>query len=295
MSKLALWMCIAAAIGCTKQESPLEKSAALGDAMSSMQRPGVVASSGGGGPVEDRLARVERKLQRVATELDRALGPAKPDPSTVYSVPISADDPVEGPADAKVTIVEAFEFLCPYCAMVNPTIDKIMQTYPKDVRIAYKYIVIHGQPAIAAAQIACAAHKQGKFTPVKAALWAGLFQIEEGRPKLQEQNANVDAMKKLAVSAGADAAKLDADLAGCNGWLQSSSNTLRPLAVNSTPSFFVNGRFIQTLDFAEFDAIIKEELAKADKAIADGVPQAEYYAREIVAKGAKQTKGRFED
>lgn len=293
MSKLALWVCIAAAaVGCQKQGSPLDKVAA-----SAEEGAGAAPapSTGGGGSVEQRLARAERKLDKVAAVLDQALGPAKPDSKTVFSVPVSPDDPVEGPADAKVTIIEAFEFLCPYCFMVNPTIDKIMQTYPKDVRVAYKYIVIHGQPAATAAQIACAAHKQGKFTPVKSALWSSLFKLENGRPSVQQDNSNTDAMKKVAIDAGLDAAKLEADMQACTSWLQSSTETLRPLAVNATPSFFVNGRFIQTLDFAEFDAIIKEELAKADKAIANGVPQAEYYQREIVAKGSKKTKGRFDD
>jgi hypothetical protein len=78
-------------------------------------------------------------------------------------------------------------------------------------------------------------------------------------------------------------------------WIQDSARTLTPLGVNSTPSFFVNGRFIQSFDVAAFDALIKEEIAKADKAIADGVPQAEYYQRQIVGKGEKKAKGRFED
>jgi protein-disulfide isomerase len=293
MSKLALYACIVAAAACTKNESRLDKVPPA----SAEAAPGVATggTSQGGTSADARLARVERRLDKVISILQQALPPDAPDPSTVYSVPISPSDPAEGPADAKVTIVEAFEFMCPYCYMVNPTIDKILAKYPKDVRVVGKYMVIHGQPAAQAAQLACAAHKQGKYTPVKAALWEALFKLENNRPAMKSENANLDAMKQVAVAAGADAARLDADMEGCKSWIAESTQSLRPLGVNGTPSFFINGRFLQAMDLEQFDVLIKEELAKADKAIADGVAQGDYYQRQIVAKGEKKAKGRFED
>ena len=291
MSKLALCACILAA-ACTKNESRLDKV----PPPTAEAAPGVAeVGPRGDSSAEARLARVERRLDKVISILQQALPPDAPDPSVVYSVPVSASDPIEGPADAKVTIVEAFEFMCPYCYVVNPTIDKVLAKYPKDVRVVSKYMVIHGQPAAQAAQIACAAHKQGKYAPVKAALWEALFKMENNRPTMRTENANLDTMKKVAVAAGADAARLDADMQGCSAWITESSQALRPLGVNGTPSFFINGRFIQAMELEQFDALIKEELAKADKAIADGVAQGDYYQRQIVAKGEKKAKGRFED
>jgi protein-disulfide isomerase len=292
MSKLALYACIVAAAACTKHESRLDGVSGTSPTTGTAA-PG--AAPRGAGTTEDRLSRVERRLDKVIALLEENLPPAPPARGTVFSVPISPTDPVEGPADAKVTIVEAFEFLCPACYMATPTVDQILEKYPNDVRVVGKYVVIHRQPAVWAAQVGCAAHKQGKYTAVKNALWKGLFKMEGDRPAMQNENANLDAMKKLAVDAGADPARLEADLPGCMAWIQDSARTLTPLGVNSTPSFFVNGRFIQSFDIAEFDALIKEEIAKADKAIADGVPQAQYYQREIVAKGEKKAKGRFDD
>ena len=292
MSKLALCVCIVAAAACTKNESRLDKVPAA--SRTEAEAPGA-APPAPAGSVESRLARVERRLDKVISILERALPPDGPDPTTVYSVPVAGSDPVEGPADAKVTIVEAFEFLCPYCYMVNPTLEKILEKYPNDVRIVAKYLPIHGQPAVQAAQVACAANKQGKYRPVKAALWEGLFKMEGNRPTMKQENANLDAMKQIAIGAGADPVKLEAELEGCAAWVAESTQTLRPLGVNGTPSFFINGRFLQALELGQFDALIKEELAKADKAIADGVPQGQYYERQIVAKGEKQAKGRFED
>jgi len=295
MSKLALYACIVAAAACTKNDSRLDGVSGTGAQPS---QPGLAmprGGSSGGGDVESRLARVERRLDKVIGLLEQNLPPDGPDRTTTYSVPVSASDPIEGPADAKVTIIEAFEFLCPYCYMINPTIQKILEAYPKDVRIVSKYLLIHGEQAALAGQVGCAAAKQGKYPQVKAALWNGLFKMEGQRPAVQSENLNMDALKKLAVDAGADAAKLEADLEGCKSWIRDSAQTLQPVGVNSTPSFFVNGRFIQSMDFGQFDALIKQELARADKAIADGTPQGDYYQREIVAKGEKRSKGRFED
>ena len=292
MEKLALCACIVAAAACAKNDSRLDGVASTG---APTAQPGGASPSSGSGSVEARLTRVERRLEKVIDLLEQNLPPDGPDRTSVYSVPVSPGDPVEGPADAKVTIIEAFEFLCPYCYQVNPTVQKILETYPKDVRVVSKYLLIHGEKAELAGQVGCAAARQGKYPQVKAALWSGLFKLEGDQPTAQTDNMNLDAMKKLAVGAGADAAKLDADLEGCKSWIQTSAQVLQPVGVSSTPSFFINGRFIQSMDFAQFDALIKQELAVADKAVADGVPQGEYYQREIVAKGVKRAKERFED
>jgi protein-disulfide isomerase len=292
MSKLALLFTLVAAAACTKNESRLDQVGADG-------RPGTVAiprPSGGGSP-EDRLVRLERKVDKIAAVLDQAMGPAQPDPTTLFSVPISPNDPTEGPADAKVTIVEAFEFMCPYCYIINPAVDHVLTKYPKDVRVVGKYMVIHGQPGAAAGMVGCAASKQGKYTQVKAALWNGLFKLEGGQPRPQSENTNLDAMKRIAVEAGADANRLEEDLKdpSCQEWVRGSGQALAPLGVNGTPTFFINGHFATARSPEEFDQAIQAALAKADKAIADGASQADYYQREIVAKGAKRSKGRFED
>jgi protein-disulfide isomerase len=284
-----------AAAACTKNESRLDAVSATPPAKTAAPAAAPRGTSATGNATEDRLSRVERRLDKVIALLEQNLPPPPPDPGTVFSVPVSPLDPVEGPADAKVTIVEAFEFLCPACYMVYSTVDQILEKYPRDVRVVGKYVVIHRQPAVWAAQVGCAAHKQGKYTAVKKALWNGLFKLEGQRPVMQNDNATLDAMKKLAVEAGADPARLEADLPGCILWVQESDRTLRPLGVGGTPTFFINGRPLPSFDPAAFDALIKEEIAKADKAIADGVPQAAYYQRQIVDRGVKKAKGRFED
>ncbi len=267
-------------------------------ALAACQQPSKLDSMTGGGDLEARVARLEKKLDKVIAALDEAMPPNEPDPERVYAVAIDPKDPQQGPADAKVTIVEGFEFLCPYCYMVNPTVDQILAKYPKDVRLVSKYLVIHGEPAIAPGMMACAAAKQGKFAEMKAALWAHLFRNDSEGPQMQADQLAPDRLRAIASEAGVDATKLEADMTAddCTGWIKASAETLKPVNVSATPAFFINGRYISGAQpFEAFAKVIEEEKAKADKAIAAGVAPAEYYQREVVAKGDKRVKGRFED
>lgn len=251
------------------------------------------AAAAPAGDVEGRLARVEQKLDKIAEAIEQA-APAEPDPDATYAIAIDPHDPQEGPADAKVTIVEGFEFLCPFCYQVNPVVDQILAKYPKDVRVVSKYLVIHGQPAIAPGIAACAAAKQGKFKEMKAALWGHLFKQGAEGPEFQrDQLAQLAA---IAASAGVDTGKLEAAADDCSAWLHASATAFKPLGVSGTPAFFVNGRYAAgALPFDEFDRLVAGELAKVDHAVAGGASLAGYYDREIVGKGLAKVKGRFED
>jgi hypothetical protein len=61
--------------------------------------------------IDKRLSSIEEGLARVGAAGGRGMPPqrARANPADVYSVPI-AGAPSRGPAQAKVTIVEAFEF-----------------------------------------------------------------------------------------------------------------------------------------------------------------------------------------
>ena len=61
---------------------------------------------------------------------------------TVWKVPVSADDPVKGPKDALVTIIELSEFQCPFCKRCGDTTKQIAADLPE--RRAHR---VEGQPA----------------------------------------------------------------------------------------------------------------------------------------------------
>src|SRR6266700_1126985 len=199
---MKLLFAVLAVAACQPAESKLDRIAA---APAPVADPTPVAKPT---DFEARLARVERRLDKLIDVLDRSLPPAEPDAGATYAVAIDPRDPQQGPADAKVTIVEGYEFLCPYCYVVNPALDQILAKYPKNVRLVSKYLVVHGQAAIPPGIAACAAAKQGKFKELKAALWSKLFKMKGNEPEIQTDQIGPANLPKIAQEAGLDAAKL---------------------------------------------------------------------------------------
>ncbi len=273
---------VALVAGC-QQDKPEWSGKAGGGA----ERPmgSTVAASG---DVEARLARVERKLEKITGFLKQAVRPEL-DTKLTYGVPVDEFDPVIGPADAKVTIVEAYEFLCPYCNMIAPTMEKILEEYPNDVRLVPKYLVIHGPPALPSGLAMCAAQKQGKAREMQKALWTAIWPSPQTPDR---DKASSEGVTAIAGSLGMDTTKFRADLDGpdCQEWMSRSAKTLEQFGTSGTPSFYVNGRFAGGQDYAAFKKMVDEEIKKADAAIAGGVKRADYYEKVIVGKGAPEAK-----
>src|SRR4029079_16856395 len=98
--------------------------------------------------------------------------PQRPEPDRAKTYAVSIDgDPAEGPADAKITLIKAYDHACPYCERVRGTLDDLRKKYGNDLRIVYKQFVVHPQVAQAGALAACAANKQGKFVQLDQLLW----------------------------------------------------------------------------------------------------------------------------
>jgi protein-disulfide isomerase len=232
---------------------------------------------------DDRLARVEARLDKLVAFLKQAVRPEL-DTSLTYAIPIDPADPVLGPATAKVTVVEAYEYLCPYCAMVAPTVEKVRARYPKDVRVVSKYFLIHGEPAVPAGLGACAAAKQGaaRFAAYQQAVWATIWP-EMSKPALRE-HATADEIEKLAKGSGLDVARFKKDVAGadCQAWIERTGQVMQRFGVSGTPSFYVNGRAV---DGDKLDGAIVDALAAVD---ASGVAPARYYQDVVLKTGAPE-------
>ena len=77
--------------------------------------------------------------------------------------------PAAGAKDADVTIVEFFDYNCPFCKKTAPELQKLLHVDPK-VRILYKEWPIFGDVSEYAARSALAANWQGKFLRAHEAL-----------------------------------------------------------------------------------------------------------------------------
>ena len=243
----------------------------------------------------ERLDKLLAKVEDLEKKVDRAASargaaapganapqPRRPDPTAVYSVPIDGD-PIVGKATAKVTIVEAYEYACPFCRKVNPTIDELMKQYGDDLRVAYKQYVVHPQVATTPALAVCAAHKQDKFHDLSNAIWEKSW--PEGRMGDLSEATIVGYAKDL----GLNLDKFKADMASeeCKKSIAEDQATLAKVGVRGTPAFFINGRFISGAQPIEnFKTVIDEEMKKADAAVKAGKKAEEYYSS-IVAAGKK--------
>ena len=231
----------------------------------------------------------------------------EPDKLKTYSVPVT-DDPFDGPADAKVTVVKAYDYACPYCERVRGTMEELRAKYGNDLRVVYKQLVVHPKQAMAAALAFCAASKQGKGREMDAALWDKGFKerqmdasdvtpVEAGAPqpaagaqstKCWDSAEGCKIVVGFAQGLGLDQSKFKADMKTCYQHVQADMKDLSALSVQATPSFFINGRFVAgAVPTESFTGIIDEELKKANEKIQQGTPASAYYQTWVVEKGLK--------
>jgi protein-disulfide isomerase len=76
----------------------------------------------------------------------------------------------KGSAKPEVTLVEFFDYACPYCKASNPLIDRLVKE-DKGVRVVYRELPILGPDSITAARLSLAASKIGRFHQFHDALW----------------------------------------------------------------------------------------------------------------------------
>jgi protein-disulfide isomerase len=72
-------------------------------------------------------------------------------------------NPTRGSADAKVTIVEFGDYLCPPCADMEASLVRLLNEFPNDVRVVWKdlpNVALHDQALKAAVAARCAGYQK---------------------------------------------------------------------------------------------------------------------------------------
>jgi len=77
----------------------------------------------------------------------------------------------KGAAKPDVTLVEFFDYACPYCKASNPAVDRLVQE-DKGLRVVYRELPILGPDSVTAARLSLAASKAGRFAKFHDTLWA---------------------------------------------------------------------------------------------------------------------------
>lgn len=158
--------------------------------------------------------------------------------------------PVAGNPDGDITIVEWFDYNCPYCRKIDPELRQVVQDDGK-VRLVHKDWPILGPVSKVAARMALAAKYQDKFMAAHEAMISVSSKLTE--PRLGE----------LLSGAGIDMDRLKRDLASnakaIDTILARNDAQATAFGFRGTPSFIVGKfRVPGVLSMAEFEMVIAD-------------------------------------
>ena len=163
-------------------------------------------------------------------------------------------EPMRGRADAPVTVVMFCDFQCPRCAEAAPMVDQLWSAYPTDMRVIYRHFPIEKTHADAgrAAEASMCALEQGRFWDMYHSLLAN--QTELDLSGLVRQ-AGALGLNRETFSTCLQSGRHRAD------WRRDQADGAR-LGVSGTPTFFVNGTFMEGPDLAQLDGAIRAALGR---------------------------------
>lgn len=140
---------------------------------------------------------------------------------------------VTGPKDAKTTLVEFFDYNCPFCRASNPAFEAYYNKHKDDVRFAFIEFPIKGQNSVAATRLALAARKQpDKYLALHFALMR------------EDTEATPASVVAIAKKAGLDLQRLQADVEdpSISATIAAAHALAQAANIDGTPAFIVNGK-----------------------------------------------------
>ena len=150
----------------------------------------------------------------------------------------------KGAAKPDVTLVEFFDYACPYCKASNPAVDKLLKE-DKGLRVVYRELPILGPDSLTAARLSLEASKLGRFSQFHDTLWAA------GRPA-------ADTNAKAASAAGITPAPMqDPEI---EAELNRNMKLAGELGATGTPLFVVGDR---VMNGAVGYDMLKDAISKA--------------------------------
>jgi protein-disulfide isomerase len=153
----------------------------------------------------------------------------------------------KGSAKPEVTLVEFFDYACPYCKASNPAIERLISEDP-GLRVVYRELPILGQESVEAARLSLTASKAGRFAQFHDALW------QAGRPSPDTLAAASQAAGMAATAAAS--ADIEAEL-------KKNFQLAGALGATGTPLFVVGNRVINSaVGYDELKKAVEEARAK---------------------------------
>jgi protein-disulfide isomerase len=165
--------------------------------------------------------------------------------------------PVAGNASGDITIVEFFDYQCPYCRKIEPELRQVVHDDGK-IRLVLKDWPILGPVSVTASRMALASKYQDKFIQAHDALIGVNSKLTEAR------------IRELLAGAGIDVDRLDRDLAShateINVILARNNDQATAFDFRGTPSFIIGKfRVPGVLTMAQFGQAIADARKAAAK------------------------------
>ncbi len=207
----------------------------------------------------------------------------EPDTNTVYRVPVDPKrQPMLGPDDALVTIVEFSDFQCPFCRRAAGTLHELLRRYDQEVRLFFFHnpLPMHPNSQEAAEAAAAVFHLKGPkaFWKYHDLLFANQHSLDR------------DSLVRFASQVGADPKKVRQALEKrtYRKEVEAQKKLAAKLGVRGTPAFFINGTFLNGAQpLGIFRDRVERELGKARKLMkAKKIVAAKVY--ETIMKSAKE-------
>lgn len=169
-----------------------------------------------------------RQRQAAETEAQQALA-AKA--TEVFHDP---ESPVGGNPQGDVTLVEFFDYNCPYCRAMAPVVAKA-EAADRQLRIVYKDFPILGPGSIDAAKVALAAHRQQKY--------------ESFHKAMMRAKGSVDGEAALGIAAevGLDIEQLKEDMLdpAIQAVIDRNLQLAQALRISGTPTFVIGDQILR--------------------------------------------------
>ena len=191
--------------------------------------------------VEAALMELDRK--RLAEQLNAVRSDLEND----------ARDATIGPKNAKVTIVEFFDYNCGYCKQSTAWLQETVKKHPKDVRVVFKELpILDGRSKTSrnASIAALAAARQGKYTDMHFAL-------------MEASGLTEARIEGLAKKAGLDVEMWKTDMKddALDEQIEDTFALARRLPeFGGTPYFVIGNETISGANTQELERVLKEAL-----------------------------------
>ena len=143
------------------------------------------------------------------------------------------ETPIIGNPKGDAALAEFFDYRCPYCKQVEPSLEALVGEDPK-LRVVFKEFPVLGPDSLTAAKAALAARKQGKYDQIHRALMSLKGQMDDA------------AIFKTAASVGLDVERLKRDMEApdIERALKATRNLAEQLDIRGTPGFVIGDEIV---------------------------------------------------